>query len=38
VKKILLGHPLEKSVNRDAMSNPLSLDWFIEFARGRSEA
>jgi len=35
VKKILLGHPVEKSVNRDAMSNPQSMDWFIEFASGR---
>lgn len=35
VKKILLGHPVEKSVNRDAMSNPQSMDWFIEFAKGR---
>ena len=35
VKKILLGQPVEKSVNRDSMSNPQSMDWFIEFARGR---
>jgi acetoacetyl-CoA synthetase len=38
VKKILLGHPIEKSVNRDSMANPQSMDWFIEFARGRSGA
>ena len=37
VKKILLGHPVEKAANRDAMSNPASLDWFVAFARGRSE-
>ncbi|HTE40062.1 MAG TPA: acetoacetate--CoA ligase [Steroidobacteraceae bacterium] len=36
VKKILLGHPVEKSVNRDSMANPQSMDWFIEFALGRS--
>jgi acetoacetyl-CoA synthetase len=36
VKKILLGHPVEKSANRDAMSNPGSLDWFVAFARDRS--
>lgn len=36
VKKILLGHPVEKSVNRDSMANPDSIDWFIEFARGRA--
>jgi acetoacetyl-CoA synthetase len=35
VKKILLGHPVEKSVNRDSMGNPQSMDWFIEFAFGR---
>jgi acetoacetyl-CoA synthetase len=35
VKKILLGHTVEKSVNRDSMGNPQSIDWFIEFARGR---
>jgi len=38
VKKILLGHPVEKSVNRDSMGNPQSMEWFIEFARGRNEA
>ena len=35
VKKILLGQPLEKSVNRDSMANPASIDWFVDFARGR---
>jgi acetoacetyl-CoA synthetase len=35
VKKILLGHPPEKAVNRDSMGNPTSMDWFIAFARGR---
>ena len=35
VKKILLGHPAEKSVNRDSMANPVSIDWFIAFAHGR---
>ena len=38
VKKILLGHPVEKSVNRDSMGNPASIDWFIEFARSRQTA
>ncbi len=33
VKKILLGHPVEKSVNRDSMINPGSLDWFIDFGK-----
>lgn len=35
VKKILLGQPVEKSVNRDSMANPGSIDWFIGFGRGR---
>ncbi len=35
VRKILLGEPLEKAVKRDAMRNPASLDYFIEFARER---
>jgi acetoacetyl-CoA synthetase len=32
IRKILLGHPLEKSVNPDSMSNPDSLPFFIELA------
>ncbi len=35
VRKILLGHPIERSANRDAMANPASLDWFVAFARKR---
>lgn len=35
VKKILLGHDVKKAVNRDSMSNPASIDWFIEFAAAR---
>jgi acetoacetyl-CoA synthetase len=37
VKKLLLGQPVEKSANRDSMSNPASLDYFMAFARGRAE-
>lgn len=33
IKKLLLGQPLEKVVNRDSMANPESLGWFEEFAR-----
>jgi acetoacetyl-CoA synthetase len=33
VKRILLGHPLEKAVNRDSMANPHSIDWIIDFSR-----
>lgn len=36
VKKILLGQPVDKSVNRSSMANPTSIDWFIEFERRRS--
>ncbi len=32
VKRILLGHPLDKAVNRDSMANPHSIDWIIAFA------
>ena len=33
VKKILTGEPVEKSVNIDSMSNPRSIDYFVELAR-----
>ena len=33
IKKLLLGAPIEKVVNRDAMANPGCLDWYVEFAR-----
>ena len=32
IKKLLLGHPIEKVINRDAMANPGCLDWYLEFA------
>ncbi|MEA2832948.1 MAG: acetoacetyl-CoA synthetase [Methylobacteriaceae bacterium] len=32
IKKLLLGHPLNKVANTDAMANPASLDWFARFA------
>ncbi|MDB5897318.1 MAG: hypothetical protein JWP41_920 [Ramlibacter sp.] len=38
IKKLLLGQPLEKVVNRDAMANPGCLDWYVDFARERSAA
>ena len=34
IKKLLLGHPIEKVANPDTMANPDSLDWFREFAPG----
>lgn len=33
VKKILLGYPIEKAANPDAMRNPESLDFFVAFAK-----
>jgi acetoacetyl-CoA synthetase len=35
LKKLLLGHPVDRIANRDAMANPSSLDWFVEFTRSR---
>lgn len=32
VKKLLMGFPPERAANRDAMSNPGSLDYFVAFA------
>ena len=37
VKKLLLGFPVEKAVSMDAMSNPDSIQYFIEFA-GKADA
>lgn len=33
VKKLLLGHAVEKVINRDAMANPGCLDWYLDFAK-----
>ncbi|MEO6270976.1 MAG: acetoacetate--CoA ligase [Lautropia sp.] len=35
IKRILLGHPAAKVVNRDSMANPAVIDWFIAFAEAR---
>ena len=35
IKKLLLGQPLDKVVNRDAMANPGCLDWYAALARER---
>ena len=32
IKKLLLGQPLDKVVNRDAMANPECLTWYTAFA------
>jgi acetoacetyl-CoA synthetase len=36
VKKLLLGTPPEKVLNRDAMANAEAIDWFVDFARRRA--
>ena len=38
IKKLLLGQPIEKVVNRDAMANPACLDWYVAFAAMRAQA
>ncbi|RUR66601.1 acetoacetate--CoA ligase [Variovorax guangxiensis] len=38
IKKMLLGQPIEKVVNREAMANPGSLDWYVAFAAQRASA
>lgn len=38
IKKLLLGQPIEKVVNKEAMANPASLDWFVALAARRAEA
>jgi acetoacetyl-CoA synthetase len=32
IKKLLLGQPLDKVVNQDAMANAACLDWYVRFA------
>ncbi|KAF1061533.1 acetoacetate--CoA ligase [Variovorax sp.] len=36
IKKLLLGQPIEKVMNREAMANPGSLDWYVAFAAQRA--
>ncbi|MBO9514140.1 MAG: acetoacetate--CoA ligase [Variovorax sp.] len=38
IKKLLLGQPIEKVVNREAMANPGSLDWYVAFAARHAQA
>jgi len=38
IKKLLLGQPLDKVVNREAMANPGCLDWYVQFARQHANA
>ena len=38
IKKLLLGQPLERVLNRDAMANPQCLDWYVAYAAERSKS
>jgi acetoacetyl-CoA synthetase len=33
IKKLMLGQPLEKVINKEAMANPGCLDWYVNMAR-----
>ena len=37
IKKLLLGQPMEKVINKEAMANPGCLGWYVEFAKRRLE-
>lgn len=37
VRKILMGFDIAKAVSRDAMQNPSSIDYFIDFARRQAD-
>jgi acetoacetyl-CoA synthetase len=38
IKKLLLGQPIEKVLQREAMANPGCLDWYVALARARQSA
>lgn len=38
IKKLLLGQPLERVVNREAMANPGCLDWYVQLAQRHAQA
>ena len=38
IKRLLLGEPVERVANRDAVANPASLDWFVRFAANRGSS
>jgi acetoacetyl-CoA synthetase len=37
VRRILMGVPVEKAANRDAVANPSSLDYFVDYAKTQRE-
>ena len=36
IKKLLLGQPIEKVINREAMANPGCLAWYVDLAKQRA--
>jgi len=38
IKKLLLGQPLERVVNKEAMANPGCLDWYVQLAEQHKAA
>ena len=38
MKKLFLGHPQEKVINREIMANPHCVDWYIERARAYADS
>ena len=36
IKKLLLGQPIEKVINKETMANPDSLAWYVALARRRA--
>jgi acetoacetyl-CoA synthetase len=37
IKKLLLGQPIDKVINKEAMANPGCLDWYVAFAKSRAQ-
>jgi acetoacetyl-CoA synthetase len=37
VRRILMGMPVEKAANRDAVANPRSLDYFVDYAKTQQD-
>ena len=35
IKRVMLGEPVERVVNLDAVANPASLEWYVRFAQTR---
>lgn len=37
IKKLLLGQAIDNVINKEAMANPGCLDWYVSFAKARSQ-